>query len=224
MTNPSPVRTGSVFLTVEDELDDYRRAEAREVYETALGRIQDLAVQEQVMPVDVFDEMMHDKEFAKIELFDPDGNMVGLSAMTWNLEKIPLVAIRFFEKKYPGAKIVYVPFVAIPESFEGAFTALIEYVFKEAARACAVVALDAWDGNVWEDGTGFIRAIEAWTIRLSLGECSADYLGAQHHFAFDPTGSHGPRKRRLPAGMGVRKLKSTTTKVLKKSPTEKVEK
>ena len=175
-------------------------------------RLDTIAVQAQTMTRDAFDEMMHDPQFDKIELLDPDGNMVGLATLTKDLKKILLVSAALYQDKYPEAyeagNIFYVPFVAVPDSEQGAFTALIEHVFRQAFAVEAIVSFDACDHNVYT--IGFFRAIEAWTIRLSAGECSADYLGAQHHIAVDPAGAYGPKRRRLPAGMGARKLKSAT--------------
>ncbi len=204
----------TVYIKVEGELDDYRLNEAWQVYSGALTRLDTIAVQAQTMSRAAFDEMMGDPEFDKIELLDPDGNMVGLSTMTTNLAKIPLVSAALFQEKYPEAsadgKIMYVPFVAVPDSVQGAFTALIEHVFRQAVAVEGIVSFDACDYNVFQ--IGFFRAIETWTIKLSAGECSADYLGAQHHIAVDPAGAYGPKKRRLPAGMGARQLRSATAK------------
>jgi hypothetical protein len=197
----------TIFLKSEPSLDAYRRNEAWARYEDAFASLEPLAVQAHLMTREQFDEQVLDDRLEKIQLLDPDGNMVGLATVTNNLAAVPLISRRYFEAHYPQAyaarQIWYVPFVAIPDSDMGAFTMLIEHVYNLAAPGNGIVVFDACNHNIYQ--LGFARAIEAWTIRLSGGIASAVELDAQHFVAFDVTGAHGPSRRRLPNGMGVRR-------------------
>lgn len=197
----------TIFLKSELSLDEYRRNEAWAKYYDAFAGLEPLAAQEHLMTREQFDEQMLDERVEKVQLLDPDGNMVGLATVTNDLTAVPLIASSFYEIAYPQAyaarQIWYVPFVAIPDSDMGAFPMLIEHVYSLAAPGRGIVGYDACNYNIFQ--LGFARAIEAWTIRLSNGAASAVELDAQHFLAFDVTGAYGPPGRRLPNGMGVRR-------------------
>lgn len=193
----------TVFLKTEPTLDIYRRDEAWRCYFDAFAALEQLAVQQHLMTRTQFADQMRDKRIDKILALDEDGNMAGVATMTTDLTAVSLVAARWFEVNYPNATIRYVPFIAIPRSDEGAFTAIVELVYHEAARGDEIVVFDACNYNLHQ--LGFARAIEAWTIRLSGGKSSAFILDQQTFIGFDVNGVHGKSGRRLPSGIGVRR-------------------
>lgn len=209
--HPTPFRKGpplvTIFLKTERTVDDYRADEAWHCYYDAFGALEALAVQQHVMTRRQFNEQMADQRVDKILALDEDGDMSGVATMTNDLFAVPLISPRWFEVNYRRAfaakAIWYVPFIAIPRSDEGAFTAIIEHVHGVAARAEGMVIFDACNYNL--DQLGFARAIEAWTIRLSGGRASAFILDAQRYIGFDVTGANSEPGRRLPDGIGVRR-------------------
>jgi hypothetical protein len=196
----------TIFLKSELSLDAYRRDEAWHCYYDAMAGLASLAVQQHVMTRAAFNEQMRDERVAKVQALNEDGNMAGLLTVTNDLDAVPLISPQFFEVHYPIAydtkNIWYVPFVAIPHSDEGAFTALIQHVRDLAAPGDGIVVFDACNHNIL---IGFARAIEAWTIRLSNGKASAFVLDSQRYIGFDVNGAHSKPGRRLPDGIGVRR-------------------
>lgn len=131
-------------VKVHDVVDGPLLGDARTLYHSCFADLDTLAVQRHLMYRDEFDGVMRDSRVQKYLAFD--GGLVGLATYTNQLESMPLISWRYFQRRWPHhyaqRRIWYCGFVAVADHAPGAFTALVEAMWQVAYDQRGIICLD----------------------------------------------------------------------------------
>lgn len=133
--------TAATIVTVYDRIPLRLVVDLWRMYQKAFEEIRPLAVQEHLMTAETFGDVMADRRIKKFVVTN-DAEVIGLSVMTERLHAWPLVAPPFFERKYPGRRIFYVGFVAVPPKRQGVFVTLIDRMYQDVIAADGIAVMD----------------------------------------------------------------------------------
>lgn len=166
---------------VDGELADA----AWNIYLTAFDDLQTLAVQRHLMTRPEFNDILADQRIAKLLIFGPEGDLVGLGAITTDLTAVSLLAAAWFEHHHPAEyaarKIWYVVFLGVPAHNPGAFTELVAEVYQIAAGG--LVGLDVCKHN--SEVLQLPRSIGLLVRRQSDGLASYAEVDRQSYWLYD---------------------------------------
>lgn len=127
---------------------------AWELYYTAFEEIDTLAVQRHMMTWEEFSEVAYDKRVGKY-VATADGEVIGLSTLTNDLEAWPLISPRYFERHYSAdyeaRRIWYVGFVCArrgPRPSPTLFADLIAAMYPFVIESGGFAVMDYCSFNV----------------------------------------------------------------------------
>ncbi|GIF15950.1 hypothetical protein [Actinoplanes teichomyceticus] len=122
--------------------------QAWKFYQEAFAELAVLAVNRHLLYRHEFDELMADERADKYVAFDPDGEVIGMAAMTTELSAVSLISPDYFAHHWPDLyaqkRIFYVLFVGAQRGGRGAgvFIELLRRLYR---------AIEAVDGKVFVD-------------------------------------------------------------------------
>lgn len=151
------------------------------------------AVQRHVLHEQEFDELIADPRIDKY-LAVRDGQVVGLSAMTADLEAVHLISPEYFAHRWPDLyaqrRILYCVFVGVhpdPEAGRGVFVALQDRMYtRQVAPARGVCVLDISTWN--EEELDLPRVIESIMNKVA-GAATARRLDSQSYWLYEFPGA-----------------------------------
>lgn len=124
-----------------DELE-----QAWQVYSNAFATMNDDALQRHLMNDVEFGDICEDARINKIRVFDDDGELVGITAVTTDLNAVPLIEPRFFAKRWPeryqDAAIWYIEFMAAKRSGLHAYREMVMTIYRQVQAADGIAAMD----------------------------------------------------------------------------------
>jgi hypothetical protein len=151
------------------------------VYRAAFEPVNSLAAQRHLMTHREFEDLLVDDRIGKY-LAIREGRTAGLAVMTDNLEAWPLISAEFYARKYPGRRVFYVGFVAVPLHQTGVFTTLIGRMQDEIAQADGVAAMDFSGFNLQQRGIGdVVRTLLTHRVPTTTG----GVVDRQEFWSFD---------------------------------------
>jgi hypothetical protein len=136
-------------VKIVDEIHESLVEDAWQLYHEAFRELNAFAVQRHLMHRWEFDEVMLDRRVQKYLCLDDDGALCGLSTYTNDLDAVPLISPRYFERRWPRhyaeRRIWYVGFVAVRAgapvtTFSRLITAMHETSTRDAITALDVCA------------------------------------------------------------------------------------
>jgi hypothetical protein len=155
------------------------------IYCAAFADLQTLAVQQHLMTREEFDQILADPRIDKLLIFGPEGDFVGLGAVTTDLTAVSLLSAAWFQEHHPAeyaaSRIWYVVFLAVPEHNPGAFTELVTEVYQSAAGG--LVGLDVCRYN--DEVLQLARRIGRLVSRHSGGRSSYAEVCRQTYWLYD---------------------------------------
>ncbi|MCY7401262.1 MAG: pyruvoyl-dependent arginine decarboxylase [Nocardioides sp.] len=145
---------GGITVTLEKTVDLATARRYYELYRDTFGDLEDKAAARQLLHEHEFLEEMVDDRVHKYVARDEDGEAVGITTLTADLETVPWISPPYFAKRYPehharGA-IYYLGFTLVHPSrrtarvFHAMFTRMAELMVAEKAVA-------AWDMCLFND-------------------------------------------------------------------------
>ncbi len=176
-----------VIKVVEQINDDELIETSWKMYEETFRGVNALAVQRHLMYRNEFDEVMRDGRIQKYLSLDDEGNLVGLSTYTNDLDAVPLISPAYFERRWPELyaqhKIWYCGFVAVLPTARAnsSFGDLVEAMYLFAAAQNGIIGLDFCGYNDEQRKMG--RVIRLMLHRLS-GNCDAEMMDAQQFWIY----------------------------------------
>ncbi|WP_306216345.1 hypothetical protein [Actinoplanes sp. RD1] len=176
-----------VVKVVEQINDDELIETTWKMYEETFRGINAMAVQRHLMFRNEFDEVMRDGRVQKYLSLDDEGNLVGLSTYTNDLDAMPLISPAYFERRWPELyvqrKIWYCGFVAVAPTgrANSSFADLVEAMYLFAAAQGGIIGLDFCSYNDEQRKMG--RVVRLMLQRLS-GNCDAEMMDAQQFWIY----------------------------------------
>ena len=161
-----------MLIKVIDRITDEDLQEALwTLYQDAFQELNTLAVQRHLMYRSEFDEVMRDSRVSKYLALQDDGTLCGVATYTNDLDAVPLISPRYFERHWPehyaARKIWYIGFVAVNPEHQGneAFASLVEQMYLVASSQNGLVGLDICTYN--DDVRRMSRIFRLMVGRLS---------------------------------------------------------
>lgn len=201
MTPPVDPRTPAAAEPAPDDLDRIGRlaqpavsvlsqvgpAEAArfwELYLAAFGPLRTLAANKQVMSEADFLEEMSNERIDKYVAWSTDGNPIGLSTLTSDLDAAWWVSPQYYAQRYPDhharGAILYLGYALVHPAHRrgGALTAMLGAMGERANAQRAVVGYDICKFN--HDTMDFANAVEAimrdrWQVATSRVDAQVFY-------------------------------------------------
>lgn len=158
------------------------------LYSEAFEGLNALAVQRHLMYRDEFDAVMGDSRVQKYLCLGDDGELVGLSTYTNELDAMPLISPAYFERRWPRLyaerKIWYCGFVAVHPNGRpaNAFAELVEAMYLVAATQNGIIGLDMCRYN--DEAHHMSRVVRIMLHRLS-GEVRAERMDEQQFWLYE---------------------------------------
>jgi hypothetical protein len=150
-----------VKVTIETEIDEATAAIFYDLYRHAFGDLEKRAVARQLLHREEFFEEMHDPRVRKYVAWSDDGEPIGMSTFTNQLETVPWISPAYFEHHYPEAfargAIYYVGFSLVrrTERRGRVFEEMVRRMAEGLADKRAVVGWDVCAFNDEEGGLSF---------------------------------------------------------------------
>jgi S-adenosylmethionine/arginine decarboxylase-like enzyme len=120
--------------------------QAWQLYSNAFATMNDDAAQRHLMNDVELGEICADARINKIRVFDDDGELVGLTAVTTVLNAVPLIEPRFFAKRWPeryqDAAIWYIEFMAAKRNGLHAYREMVMTMYRQVKQANGIAAMD----------------------------------------------------------------------------------
>ncbi|WP_436530021.1 hypothetical protein [Actinoplanes sp. HUAS TT8] len=157
-------------------------------YRDTFAELAVLAVNRHVLHQHEFDELMGDARAEKYVALDPDGDVVGLAAMTTELSAVSLISPEYFEHHWPELyaqhRIFYVLFVGAARGSRGAgvFVELLRALYQPIGAVNGKVFVDICTYN--EDRHQMPRLIGVILSRVS-GKAVPTRLDAQSFWLYE---------------------------------------
>jgi hypothetical protein len=133
-------------IKVVDELHETLIEDAWKLYHEAFSELNAFAVQRHLMYRSEFDEVMLDPRVQKYLCLGDDGNLSGVATYTNDLDAVPLISPRYFERRWPQhyaeGRIWYVGFVAVRDGVPLTVFGEIIGAMHETSGRHAITALD----------------------------------------------------------------------------------
>jgi hypothetical protein len=172
---------------------DAWRDEAWRFYRDTFTPLSTLAVQRHVLHEKEFDELIADARIAKY-LAVRDGQLVGLSAMTADLDAVHLISPEYFAHRWPDLyaqrRILYCVFVGVHpgrEEGKGVFVALQDTMYAEQVGPVGgVCVLDVCTWN--EEELELPWTIES-IMRKVAGAATVRRLDSQSYWLYEFSGA-----------------------------------
>lgn len=181
----------TVPITVETDVDRETAARYYRLYRQTFGALETRAVARQLLHEDEFMEEMRDPRVHKYVAWDEDGDAIGMSTLTTDLETVPWISPAYFAHHYPehtGRRAVYyLGFTLVhPHRRQSRiFRAMVERIVELLVAERAVCA---WDMCAYNDETlGLNRNIER--ILHGCADVTVAPIDRQTYFA---STFHGP--------------------------------
>jgi acetyltransferase (GNAT) family protein len=160
-----------LIKSVDQIIDADLHDAAWKMYQDAFEELNTLAVQRHMMYPSEFDEVMLDTRVTKYLALTDDGSLCGVATYTNDLDAVPLIAPKYFERHWPehyaARKIWYIGFVAVNPEHQGreAFAQLVEQMYLVASTQNGLVGLDICTYN--DDVRHMSRIFRLMVSRLS---------------------------------------------------------
>lgn len=185
------VSARTITIDVERDLADEVIERFHRLYVQTFGPMAARAVARQVLHRDEFVEEMRDPRVMKYLARDADGEVVGLTTLTRDLETVPWISPDYFAARYPEHtardSVFYLGFTLVTPQHRRShvFQAMIEEVADHVLAARGVCGWDVCAYN--EQVLGFSTMIrELLHGRL---DCTIEGIDTQHYSA---AVAHGP--------------------------------
>jgi hypothetical protein len=181
-----------IRITVETEVDEATAVRYFQLYRDTFGELATKAVARQLLHQDEFMEEMLDPRVHKYVAWDEQGEVVGMSTLTSDLETVPWISPEYFAHHYPehsarGA-VYYQGFTLVHRAHRKSriFQILTERVVELLVAERAVCAYDICAYN--NDTIGFADNIERLLHRNA--DVTVVPVDVQTYYAAT---FHGPR-------------------------------
>ena len=181
-----------IRVTMEKEVDYVTAKRYYHLYRETFGELETSAVARQLLHESEFLEEMLDPRVHKYVAWDADGQAIGMTTLTSELETVPWISPGYFEHHYPehharGA-IFYLGFTLVHPAHQGGhvFHAMIEPMTRRVMAENAVVA---WDMCLVNDKRGLGGS--AGKLLRSLADVTIEPIDRQTYYAAT---FHGPRE------------------------------
>ncbi len=173
-------------IEVLEVLDDSLLERAWQLYLHAFEDLAAYVVQRHLMYRSEFDAVMSDPLVAKYLAVGDDGVLLGLATYSNRLETMPLISPQYFERRWPehyaAGRIWYCGFVAVDPPGSGAFTVLVEELYRFAEKQGGVIALDVCQYN--DDVHRLPKAIKLLLEDISNGVVQAECADRQQYWIY----------------------------------------
>ena len=181
-----------VKVTVEKEVDYVTARRYYELYRETFGEMETSAVARQILHEQEFLEEMLDPRVHKYVAWDDDGQAIGMTTLTSELETVPWISPEYFAQHYPEQHarnaIFYLGFTLVHPAHQGGhvFHAMVAAMWERFTRENAVVA---WDMCLLNDERGLGGS--AGRLLRSLAEVTIEPIDRQTYYAAT---FNGPRE------------------------------
>ncbi|WP_189335971.1 hypothetical protein [Actinoplanes ianthinogenes] len=161
---------------------------AWDFYTESFGDLAVLAVNRHVLYRHEFDELMEDDRAEKYLAIDDDGTVLGMAAMTTNLEAVSLISPDYFRHHWPELyaekRIFYVLFVGAKRtgSGSGVFVELLSALYRPIGEVNGKVFVDICTYN--EEQLRLPRMIGVILTRIS-GKAVPTRMDAQSFWLYE---------------------------------------
>jgi hypothetical protein len=177
-----------LIKVVDQIIDEDLHSAAWKMYQDAFEELNTLAVQRHMMFPSEFDEVMRDPRVSKYLALTDDGTLCGVSTYTNDLDAVPLIAPKYFERHWPehyaAQKIWYIGFVAVSPHAQGreAFAQLVEQMYLVASAQNGLVGLDICSYN--DDVRRMSRVFRLLVSRMS-GTMKFNRIDQQSYWLYE---------------------------------------
>ena len=181
-----------VRVTMEKEVDYVTAKRYYQLYRETFGDMETAAVARQLLHESEFLEEMLDPRVHKYVAWDEDGQAIGMTTLTSDLETVPWISPGYFAHHYPEQHsrnaIFYLGFTLVHPAHQGGhvFHAMVAEMWQRFTRENAVVA---WDMCLVNDERGLGGS--AGRLLRSLAEVSIGQVDQQNYYAAT---FNGPRQ------------------------------
>ncbi|MCD4525170.1 pyruvoyl-dependent arginine decarboxylase [Nocardioides sp. cx-173] len=194
---PVPVAAQSAVarVSVESRVDTVTAADYYQLYRDAFSGIETRAVARHMLHESEFLEEMHDPRVRKYIAWGHDGQAIGMTTLTTDLEAVPWISPRWFARRFPEHSarnaVYYFGFALVHPEHQGAqvLHAMIEPMALEVMKNRGVVS---WDMCAFNDARGFgetyMKLLEAYgEVSTEVIDHQTYYAAIYHDPAADPT-------------------------------------
>ena len=181
-----------IRVTMEKEVDYTTAKRYYQLYCETFGDLETGAVARQLLHESEFLEEMLDPRVHKYVAWDEDGQAIGMTTLTSDLETVPWISPGYFAHHYPEHHarnaIYYLGFTLVHPDHQGGhvFHAMIEPMTRRVMAENAVVA---WDMCLANDKRGLGGS--AGKLLRSMAHVTIDPIDRQTYYAAT---FHGPRE------------------------------
>ncbi|QWC84502.1 hypothetical protein KLP28_13130 [Nocardioidaceae bacterium] len=181
----------TIAIEVQRELSDDVTERFHQLYLAAFEPMATRAVARQVLHPEEFVEEMRDPRVMKYLARDDDGDVIGLTTLTRDLETVPWISPQYFAARYPEHTarhaVYYLGFTLVAPEHQrsSVFRAMIEAVIGDVRDARGVCGWDVCAYN--ERVLGFSSMIE--TLLHAHAECTVEGIDSQLYSVVE---MHGP--------------------------------
>ncbi|SDS16065.1 hypothetical protein [Actinoplanes derwentensis] len=162
--------------------------ESWEFYLHCFNDLRVLAANRHLLYREEFDDLMSDERVPKYVALDADGGVIGLAAMTTDLDAISLISPEYFEYHWPELfrenRIFYVSFVGADRGTRGSgvFIALLRRMYQPIGEVDGKVVVDICSYN--EDRHSLPRMISI-ILGRAAGRAQPTRVDAQSFWLYE---------------------------------------
>lgn len=181
------------MIDIRDQLDGSCADRAWGLYSAAFAELDTLAVQRHRMYRDEFDQVIGDRRVSKYLRFATDGTLDAVATYTNDLEAVPLISPRYFQRHWPvhyrQRRIWYVGFVAVRDGAPVSVFGEVIAAMHETSGRSAITVLDVCART--EAVRHLPRSVRVLLHRLS-GGVRMERLDEQSYWLYEfPEVTHG---------------------------------